>query len=138
MATKLHNIRLSLPRWITALYLIIAIGLVPWIFVLSATLPARHLSRHWDLAWVGFDMMMLLAVMLTALFAFRRSWWVSLSSMSVFTLLIVDGWFDILTARPGMQTLQAVLLALLVELPLALVSLWLSYRVARDLVKISG
>jgi hypothetical protein len=87
---------------------------------------------------VGFDMMMLLAVMLTALFAFRRSWWVSLSSMSVFTLLIVDGWFDILTARPGMQTLQAVLLALLVELPLALVSLWLSYRVARDLVKISG
>lgn len=135
MDKQLRRVKLVLPSWLPALYIAVAAGLAPWIFVLSTTLPERHLSRHWDLAWVGFDIGMLLAVMLTAVLAYRRSWWVCLSSMSVFTFLIVDVWFDVLTSRPGAQTVTAVILALAVELPLSVTSLWLSYRVAKELVQ---
>ncbi len=76
----------------------------------------------------------LIAVILTAYLALKRSWWVCLASMSVFTLLIVDAWFDVLTSPPGRQLWEALGLAVFVELPLAAVSLWLAYTVARELV----
>jgi len=124
----------SVPRWLTALYAVVAVGLIPWIGILYTMLPTRHLSRHWDLAWVGFDIGMLIAIALTSYLAYRRSWWVSLSAMAVCTLLVVDAWFDVLTARPGAQTAEALLMAVIVEIPLAIVSLWLAYRAVHGLV----
>ena len=97
-------------------------------------LPTRHLSRHWDLAWVGFDIGMLVAIALTGYLAYKRSWWVSLSAMAVSTLLVVDAWFDVLTARPGAQTAEALLMAIIVEIPLAIISLWLAHRAVHGLV----
>ena len=117
-----------------ALYTGASFCLIPWIFILSATLPARHLSHHWDLAWVGFDIGMLTALAITGILAYRRSWWVGMAAMSVCTFLLIDAWFDVLTSRSGQQTFEAVLLALFIELPLAAVSFWLAYRVTRQLV----
>jgi len=48
-------VRIPLPRWVTMLLALVAVGLVPWIFYLTFTLPSRHVTFHYDLAWVGFD-----------------------------------------------------------------------------------
>jgi hypothetical protein len=134
MMDGLSHAKLRLPWWLAFLYLLVAIGLIPWIVVLYSSLPLRHLSHHWNLAWVGFDIGMFIAIGLTAFLTAKKSGWVCLTSMSVFTFLLIDAWFDVLTARPGRQSLEAILLAALVELPLAAVSLWLSYRVANQLI----
>ena len=40
-----------------ATYVLIAasFALVPWTLWLTFSLPAEHLTRHYDIAWVGFD-----------------------------------------------------------------------------------
>jgi hypothetical protein len=121
--------KIEVPRALTLIYIIAGVLLVTWRFMLSVTLPVRHLSRHWDLAWVGFDLGMLLAIALTVYFAQKRSWRVSLSAMSLFTFLVIDGWFDILTSKPGQQMNSAIWSAVLIEFPLAIISLRLAYRV---------
>jgi hypothetical protein len=40
-------------------------------------------------------------------------------------LLVVDAWFDVLTARSGKPALEALLLAIFVELPLSALSFWI-------------
>ena len=34
---------------------LVAVALVPWTLYLTFTLPSRHVTFHYDLAWVGFD-----------------------------------------------------------------------------------
>src|ERR1041385_7242676 len=46
--------RLPLPRWVTPLLTLVAIGLLPWTLWLTFSLPARHVSQHYDVAWAGF------------------------------------------------------------------------------------
>ncbi len=40
---------------------------------------------------------------------------------------MVDAWFDVMTT-PGVQRIEAILLAAFVELPLAAVCMWLSWH----------
>jgi hypothetical protein len=61
----------------------------------------------------------------TAYFALRKSGYLDIAATATATLLIVDVWFDIVTS-PADQLLQAILLAVVVELPLAAVCMWLS------------
>lgn len=124
---------LKMPGWVSVLYGAMAVGLVPWIGFLAASLPSRHVSHHWDLAWTGMDIGILAAVVATTLLALRRSGWVVISATVVFTLLMTDAWFDVLTARPGQQLADA-LGAAMIELPLAIVSLWLAQNVAKALL----
>ncbi len=101
--------------------------LVPWTVYLGLTLPAHQFSRHYNIAWVGYDVMEMLALGATGYFALRHSRYLALTSAAAATLLVVDAWFDIMTS-PRHQILQAVVLAVLVELPLAAVCGWLSYH----------
>jgi hypothetical protein len=48
-----------------------ALVLVPWTLYLAYTLPARHRVVHWDAIWVGFDLALALALLLTAVAAIR-------------------------------------------------------------------
>jgi hypothetical protein len=41
--------------------LLTALGLGPWTLWLTYSLPSRHVTRHYDLAWVGFDIALLAA-----------------------------------------------------------------------------
>src|SRR6185312_3863053 len=116
-------IRVYFPRWATTLYAVMAVVLIPWIFDLAANLPARHLARHWDAVWVGFDIIMLTAIILTLWFMIKRKIWVVVSGSALATLMIVDVWFDILTAKPGHEQHVAELFGIL-EFSLAL----LTYR----------
>jgi hypothetical protein len=114
------------PRWTGPLYLVLAVLLVPWTVYLGFVLPDRTTSAHWDVAWVGFDAMVFAALALTAWFAYRRSTWVEVSATAAAVLLVVDAWFDITTATGGWDLAQALLLGVVIELPLAGLSLYIA------------
>jgi hypothetical protein len=114
------------PRWVAPLFCLFAVILVPWIIYLAEALPARQTSEHWDVAWVGFDVMIFLGLASTAYFAARRITWVKESATALAVLLVVDAWFDCLTARPGWPLAQSLTEAFLVELPLAALSIWIA------------
>ena len=45
----------QVPRWVAPLLGFVALFLIPWTLYLTLTLPSRHVTHHYDLAWVGFD-----------------------------------------------------------------------------------
>ncbi len=94
---------------------------------LGFSLPSRQLSPHYNIAWAGFDVLLLVTLGATGHFALRRSRYLAVTSAAAATLLVVDAWFDIMTS-PRDQIAQALILAALVELPLAAVCAWLSYH----------
>ena len=107
------------------LFAVLSVLLIPWIAYLATVLPSRQLSRHYDFAWAGFDGMLLIALAATAYFALRRSRNLAVAATSAGTLLIVDAWFDVLTARRR-QLPVSVAAAVFIELPLAVLCWWLS------------
>ena len=48
-------LRSRIARWVTLLPGLVAMVFVPWTLYLTFTLPPRHVTLHYDLAWVGFD-----------------------------------------------------------------------------------
>ncbi|HWC34578.1 MAG TPA: hypothetical protein VG650_07090 [Mycobacteriales bacterium] len=117
-----------MPRWVAPLYFGLAFLLVPWIIYLGVVLPDHTTSRHWDVAWVGFDAFEFAALVVTAWLAYRRSAWVASSAAATAALLFIDAWFDITTAS-GWNLVQAIGSAVLLELPLAALSVWIAKAV---------
>jgi hypothetical protein len=113
-----------------------AIVLLPWIVYLAVTLPRRNLDIHYKAAWVGFDVMLVLAIVTTAFLAFRIDPRIELSATTTATLLFVDAWFDIMTSNHH-QVLEAVVLALLVEIPAAVFTLSLARRVNHRVLELA-
>jgi hypothetical protein len=130
-APELGNEVLIDDHWLTRLagplFSVLSMLLIPWIAFLAFALPSRQLSRHYDLAWAGFDGMLFIALASTAYFALRRSRYLSVAATAAGTLLIVDAWFDILTSRRRDVPI-AVASAVLIELPLAALCWWLSQQ----------
>lgn len=114
-------------RWAGPAFVLFSLCMVPWTVYLGLSLPSRSVSPDYDVAWAGFDVILLVALATTGYFALRRSRYLATAAASTATLLIVDAWFDIVTSPPG-QRPEAVVLALLVELPLATVCAWLSHH----------
>ena len=113
------GVRIPLPRWVTRLLVLVALGLVPWIFYLTFTLPSRHVTLHYDLAWVGFDIALTASFAATAWAAARGSQWLVPLAAVTGTMLVCDAWFDVVTSRSGAEMWEAVAEAALAELPLA-------------------
>jgi hypothetical protein len=112
-------------KWVPALFALVGIGLLPWTLWLSVALPSHHLARHWDLAWAGFDVMLMTTLLATAVAAVRRSSLLPGAAAAGGALLVADAWFDVWTAAPGDDRLLAMVLALAVELPLAGLCFWI-------------
>ena len=110
-----------------------AAALVPWLVVLAATLPDRHRANEWRLAWVGFDMALTLAFAATAWYGWRSRQVVITAFVVTATLLLCDAWFDVLLSWGGRGQAEALLTALVVELPLALFLLTVYHRLVRSL-----
>ena len=141
IASKINGIGAPAPRaenagladetrvvtWIGRLFALFSLLLVPWTAYLARSLPSRQVSTNYDAAWAGFDVLLALALAGTAYFALRQSLYLATAASATATLLVVDAWFDVLTT-PGVQRIESVLLALLVELPLAAVCIWLSWH----------
>jgi hypothetical protein len=110
-----------------------AIAELLWVIYLGWTLPRHYVANHWEVAWVGLDVAEIGMLLATAWAAWRQRAVVILFSIVLATLLIVDAWFDITTARRG-DLLQGALLAVFVEIPLAALLLWIAWRASRRLV----
>ncbi|GAC1610168.1 MAG: hypothetical protein NVS3B26_15520 [Mycobacteriales bacterium] len=113
-------------RWVPVLFLILGVAMVPWIIWLSLHLPAHQRSAHYRDAWVGYDVAELSALIGMAVTALRNSRLLHEFGLLSGVLLAVDAWFDVMTAPAGFDTHAALLDALLVELPLAALCLWVS------------
>jgi len=112
-------------RWTGPLFALFSLILLPWTIYLGESLPSRQLSPHYDVAWTGFDVILLIGLATTAYFALRRSRYLAISASAAAALLVVDAWFDVMTT-PANQVVESIVLAAVVELPLAAVCLWLS------------
>ena len=114
-------------RWVTLLLGLVAIGLVPWTLYLTFTLPSRHITPHYDLAWVGFDVALACAFAATTLAALRRSHWLVPFAAVTGTMLVCDAWFDVVTSQTGSEMWEAIAQAVLGELPLAALCAFIVY-----------
>jgi hypothetical protein len=110
--------RVPLPRWVTPVLAATTVGLVPWTLWLTFSLPARHVSEHYDLAWVGFDIGLFTAFAATGWSIVRSSKWLVPLAAATGAMLLCDAWFDVVTAGRSDRG-EAVAEALLAEIPLA-------------------
>jgi hypothetical protein len=125
-----YNRFVPLPRWITAILALVAISLVPWTLWLTFSLPSKHVSRHYDLAWAGFDVALACMFALTAWAGYRRSALLPALAAATAAMLACDAWFDVVTASPGERT-EAILQAGFGEVPLAILCVVVAYDAQR-------
>jgi hypothetical protein len=118
-------------------YLLAAALLVPWVVYLAVVLPSRQLSAHYDLAWAGFDAALAVSLLVTGVLVVRHSPSVVLPAAGTAALLVTDAWFDVVTASRSGQREVALVLAVLVEVPLAVLSLAVALRVLRRVTSAS-
>jgi hypothetical protein len=105
----------------------VGVALLPWTIWLAASLPPHHETERWDVAWSGFDTGLAVAFLLTAIAAWRRSPWLEACAAMTGTLLLADGWFDVLL-ESHTELWYAVTTAALAEFPFAALCFW----IARD------
>ena len=117
-------------RPLPALFLAAALVLVPWLGWLAISLPCRYLSRHWGIAWAGFDAGLAVGLASTGFAALRQAPWLDRAAVATATLLGVDAWFDVLTSRGAAAIALATTEALAIELPLALLCIWVARAAA--------
>jgi hypothetical protein len=119
----------SLREWVALAYGAAGIGLLPWAFWLSSSLPSTHHSAHWDLAWSGFDVGLAACFCGTAVTAYRRAvGWAGAFAAATGTMLIVDAWFDVVLESHGNEFGTAIVLAVVFELPAAAFCFWIAFR----------
>ncbi len=117
---------MPVPRWVVPLFVVFAVGLVPWIAWLAISLPTHSVVAHYRLTWVGFDVFLLAALVLTGLAAQRRSTLLEVAETATATLLAMDAWFDTTSAATKGDLAQAVFTAVVFELPIAALCLWIA------------
>ena len=122
--------RVTVAGWALAA---LAALMVPWTAYLFVVLPRTAPAAHFDLAWGGFDLALLVLLALTGWAAVRRRRWLAAAAGASAALLAADAWFDVVTAPTHGERWVALAMAVLVELPLAVVCGWLAVS-GQDLV----
>ena len=97
-----------------------AVILLPWTIHLAGTLPDRHGSNQWRVAWVGFDGALLCCFAAAAWLGLRRRRSAVPVLAATAALLCCDAWFDVLLGWGSPDQWASLALAVLVELPLAM------------------
>jgi hypothetical protein len=125
--------RLRLPRDpLIGILITAALVETAWTVFIAIRLPRHYITNHWDLAWVGLDVAQVLMVLLSAWAAWRRRALLIIFATSAATLLMLDAWFDVTTARGG-DIDESLVLALVFELPFAIGLLWVTRRTVKQL-----
>src|SRR5262249_20365632 len=106
---------------------LVAVALIPWTLWVTFTLPSRHVTRNYDVTWVGFDVALTAAFAATAWAAACRPQWLIAFAAALGTMLLCDVWFDVTTSSEAGARLEALLEAGLAELPLAAVCGYIVY-----------
>jgi len=134
---RLHRRLHTLRQWVVLVFGAIGIGLLPWTVWLSSSLRPQHTTDNWDVAWAGFDSVLALMFLLTALAAWRRSPWVAVFAAITGTLLVTDAWFDVILESRADDLNAAIVEAVFAELPGAALCFWISYRTERFLAHVA-
>jgi len=119
----------GLSRWVSAGIVALLLGLVPWTAFLAVTLHGRFEARHWDIAWVGFDAVLIVVFAYTAWAAWFRRQILVAAALVAATLLVCDAWFDVTMSLGTPDQTVTIATALLVELPLAGFLFWCAHRI---------
>jgi hypothetical protein len=126
------------PRWLLRrmreFRIVLMVGsvlvMVPWTINLAITLPRFYVAQNWDRTWVGFDVLLLVMLFLTAALGWLRRQMLVLTAFATGILLLCDAWFDVMTAQQGDFPLSLTT-ALIVELPLAVILMGTSLQLMR-------
>jgi hypothetical protein len=102
--------------------------LVPWTIYLFVALPKTARAAHYDLAWGGFDVGLVLLLGLTGVGAVRHGPWLPAAAGATAAALLTDAWFDVVMAAGTEERWIALAMAFAVELPLSIVCAWLAVR----------
>jgi len=116
-------------RWVVPLFGLAAIGLLTWSIWLGLSLPTHATADNYRAAWVGVDVFEVIALGCVAVFARKGDPRVELPAVSCAVLLLVDAWFDIMTAATASARTEAIVLAVVGELPLAACCWWIALHV---------
>lgn len=119
-------------RRIGRLLVVAGLGLLPWMYVLAAGLPAIMTAPRWPAAWIGLDVLESAGLIATGLLVSRGDRRHALAAAATAALLVVDAWFDTMTATSSGDLTAAISMALCPELPLAAVCGWLAIRASRQ------
>ena len=95
-------------RTALALPAIAAIVLLPWTIGIATDLPHTAVARHWNTAWAGLDIAIMIGLALTSWLGYRRDRLVALTATATATLMCTDAWFDLCTCAPGYPFAYAV------------------------------
>jgi hypothetical protein len=107
-------------RWHTVQVLVgSCVVLAAWTVYLAVSLPVHYVAGQWRYAWVGFDVMLLATLSVTAWSGWRRRQAVIPLAVAAAVLLICDAWFDVMLAWGTDSLWMSIASALLAELPLA-------------------
>lgn len=127
-AAQLRRTRL-LPTWVEWFFVGGAVVLIPWIVFLFTTTEQGVVSKHSRLLWGGFDCFLVIGFVLTAYRVARRSPRGAITATATGTMLFIDAWFDVLTARHANAQLIAILLAVFAEIPCGLICFYVARRI---------
>ena len=131
---KKYSTKVTLPSWASSLFIVISMILIPWTIYLSFALPAHHLSKNWDITWVGLDGIIILSLLSTGILARNRSIYVVISAIITGTLFITDAWFDILSYHWFSRGFNiALVMAIFGEIPMTIMNYSLAIHVLRKL-----
>jgi hypothetical protein len=102
--------------------------MLPWMWLLGCFLPGTTTVAHWNVAWLGLDALEAIGLVTTGQLIARGDRRYGITATLTGTALLVDAWFDMLTATSQSGLLTAVAMAGLIELPLSCLCFFLSFR----------
>ncbi|GAA2010583.1 hypothetical protein GCM10009839_00630 [Catenulispora yoronensis] len=118
----------NVPHWTGWLLLVLGFFTLPWTANLAVYLPDKSEAAHYNASWVGFDLLLCALLIRTGWSLLRRRAYVEVTAGMTAVMLLIDAWFDVLSAPTFKEFVFALVLALGVEVPLALFCLWVSVR----------
>ncbi|MEB4208956.1 hypothetical protein [Mycobacterium sp. 94-17] len=107
-----------------------AMAMVPWLGYLAVTLPENYVVHNWPIIWIGFDVLLVGFMLMTAALGYLRRQLLVLAAFTTGVLLICDAWFDLMTAGPK-DIWLSLITALLIEVPLAIFMITSAVRIMR-------
>jgi len=114
--------------WLAVVFGVVGLALIPWTLYLAATLPGRHEQHAYALTWAGFDVALAVLLAATGYGLLRGRLWVQGVAAAAAALLVCDAWFDVLGSDPGAERAGAIALALVAELPTAVLCIAIARR----------
>ncbi len=108
-----------------------AIVLVGWMVFLASTLHGRAVVSHWSTVWIGLDTMEALALATLGILLMRHDHRARTAATVAATLFGMDAWFDVMLSSSGGDLAQALVLAVVFEIPLAAACAGIARQTAR-------